>query len=402
MENLDWLAGLKLSTYVDIALMTLLIYVVLIWFKSTRAAFVFTGIVIAVLLYILVQQFELVMTTAVLQKFFAVILIALVVIFQEELRSFFERLALWSFEPRSSRRKHLRLTREEVEILVRTLQDMARKRIGALIVLKGRDPIARHCEGGVELNGQLSEPLLMSLFDPNSIGHDGAAIIEGGKLVEFSCHLPLSKNLEKIKRAGTRHAAALGLAEFSDAMCIVVSEERGTISLARNGDIETVLDPGRMTYILQRFYQELYPSRESRSWYDFVIRNFREKLLALGLSVLLWFVLVRGAEPTTHSYEIPITVTELPEQWELRVLNPNTVNATFTGPRSAFFWLKPNLLKLTISPELKTGQVNFRLSTNLVNYPKNLTLLNLSTNEIRVRLVDKNEQTSTNSAPPVQ
>lgn len=398
MEFIDWLSGVKLSTYVDIALMALLIYVVLIWFKSTRAAFVFTGIVIAVIVYILVQQFELVMTTAVLQKFFAVILIALVVIFQEELRSFFERLALWSFDPRAMRLKQLRLSRTEVDILARSLQDMARKRIGALIILKGRDPIARHCEGGIELDGKISEQLLVSLFDPNSIGHDGAAIIEGGRLTEFSCHLPLSKNLSKIKRAGTRHAAALGLSELSDAMCIVVSEERGTISLARNGDIETVIDPSRLTYILQRFFQEVYPSRESRSWYDVFFRNLREKLLALGLSVALWFTLVRGSEPTTQSFTIPITVPELPAAWELRSLNPDKVTATFNGPRNAFFWLKENQLRAVVSPEIKTGLQYVPLTSNQIQYSKNLVLQNLSTNEVRVRLVNRNESAGNNQA----
>ena len=390
MELLTWIRDLKLSTYVDIALMSVLVYVVMIWFKSTRAAFVFTGIIIAVLAYIIVDRFNLIMLTAVLEKFFAVILIALVVIFQEELRSFFERLAHWSFLPGGTR-KDMRLNREEVDILARSMQDMARKRIGALIVLKGRDPIARHCQGGIDLNGRLSEQLILSLFDPHSIGHDGAAIIEGGLIRNFSCHLPLSKNLAKIKRAGTRHAAGLGLSENCDAMCLIVSEERGTISIARNGDIETIIDPTRLTYILQRFYQEIYPSIESKNWLQFLIRNPKEKILSLVLSLGMWVVLVRGAEITSNSYRVPISVPpdSLGTQWKVATLHPTNLTVTLRGPYSAFAWLKPRELELLIiPPEFRTGQQIVQLTTNNLIVPKNLQIQSLTTNGVAIQEVN--------------
>ncbi len=398
MELLYWIRDLKLSTYVDIALMSVLVYVVMIWFKSTRAAFVFTGIIIAVLAYIVVDRFGLIMLTAVLEKFFAVILIALVVIFQEELRSFFERLALWSFLP-GGKRKDMRLNREEVDILARSMQDMARKRIGALIVLKGREPIGRHCQGGIDLNGRLSEHLLLSLSDPHSIGHDGAAIIEGGLVRMFSCHLPLSKNLAKIKRAGTRHAAGLGLSENCDAMCLIVSEERGTISIARNGDIETIIDPTRLTYILQRFYQEIYPAIESRNWLLFLIRNPKVKILSVVLSLGLWVVMVRGAEVTTNSYKVPIVVETNPARWGIQVFNPSNLTATIRGPYSAFAWLKPKELKVVVMPPEQPGLQNVPLGTNNLVLPKNLSVQSLSTNEIRVILFDLNEKTNATANP---
>ena len=104
-----------------------------------------------------------------------------------------------------------------------------------MIVLQGNDPLERHINGGTNLDGIVSEPLLESLFDPHSIGHDGAVIIDGNRVTKFGCHLPLSMNTSKYENIGLRHTAALGLAERSDAICIVVSEERGTISLAYHG-----------------------------------------------------------------------------------------------------------------------------------------------------------------------
>ena len=217
----------------DIAFMTILVYTIVIFFKRTKAASVLAGILIIGILYLLSRQFNWVLTASLFQQFFAVILIVIVVIFQEELRRFFEQVAVWSLKDRKlGRRKLIRMTRKEVEILVRTATDFAREKIGALIVIKGKDTIVRHLEGGIDLNGELSEVILKSIFDPASPGHDGAIVIENGKVMQFGCQLPLSKDFQKLHRTGTRHAAALGLAELTDALCLVVSEERGTISVA--------------------------------------------------------------------------------------------------------------------------------------------------------------------------
>src|SRR3990167_9366881 len=215
--------------------MTFFIYSLLVWFKKTKAAFVLTGILIIAGIYLITRQFNLVLTAAVFERFFAVILIALVVIFQEELRNFFEQVAVFSLKKRSLKPQKFEAFGEQADFLARTMMDLAEEHIGALVVLKGKDMIVRHMEGGVEVNGAVSEPLLKSIFDPHSIGHDGAVVLEGNTLTKFSCHLPLSKETEKVGRSGTRHAAALGLAEKTDALCLVVSEERGTVSVARNG-----------------------------------------------------------------------------------------------------------------------------------------------------------------------
>lgn len=354
--------SIGLKNYADILLMAVIIYAVLNWFRSTRAAFIFTGIVIAVGIYVIVQQLDLVMTRAVLEKFFAVILIALVVIFQEELRGFFERIAVWSFDNRFRQNKKLRLTRAEVDVIVRSVQDMARKRIGALIVLKGRDLISRHLDGGIDLNGKLSEQLLLSLFDPHSIGHDGAAIIDGNLLTEFSCHLPLSKNIAKIKKSGTRHAAALGLVERCDAMAIVVSEERGTISIARNGEIEVLQDPSRLSFILERYYRETYPSKSKSPWYVSIWKDhWREKMISASLSIFLWAWLVY--EPQIISYEVNVPVEVLlAEDWDVEYVEPPRVTISMRG-RRGFFIFNPTseLVRAVLTPEKKAGEQYFLL-----------------------------------------
>ena len=188
--------------------MTLLIYTLIVWSKRTRAASVLTGILIVAGIYLLARQFNLNLTAAIFEQFFAIILIALVIIFQEELRYFFERIATWSFNRKLLGKQVSRFNREEVEVLVRTLVDLAREKTGALVVIRGRDLIVRHLQGGQECDGILSESLLKSIFDAHSIGHDGAVVIEGNKIAQFSVQLPLSKNLKKSRER--RNQTCLG------------------------------------------------------------------------------------------------------------------------------------------------------------------------------------------------
>ena len=233
------LTDIGLTGCIDIAIVTLVIYAFLVALKRTRrSGLIFVGIIILGIIYVAAWKLNLVLTITLLQGFFTVFLVALVVIFQEDLRYFFERVGLWWRERSlpTYKRHAQRLPRRAVEVLARTLGDLARARIGALVVVRGHDMIARHLEGGEVVEGRLSEPLLKSIFDPHSLGHDGAVVIEGDRIERLGAHLPLSKNLDKLPRSGTRHAAALGLSECSDALCLVVSEERGTISIARRGE----------------------------------------------------------------------------------------------------------------------------------------------------------------------
>ena len=329
--------------FFDIAFMTLVIYIGLAWFKRTQAGFVLTGILIVAGFYLLARQFNLILTASLFEKFFAVILITLIVIFQEDLKHFFEQIAVWSLNRRFPKKsKILSLPRPEVDILVRTVMDLAREKIGALIVIRGKDTIIRHLDGGEILGGVISEPLLKSIFDPHSIGHDGAVVIEDNKITKFSCHLPLSKNLKKIKEHGTRHAAALGISEMTDALCIVVSEEKGTISITHDGDINKYQDPDKLKSYLEDFYQEVSPKQTSRPWQDFFKRNTREKGYALILSIGLWFVFVYGAKEIYQSYKIPVSFDQNFASWRVKTAEPNSIDITLRGPRKSFYFISNN------------------------------------------------------------
>jgi len=382
-----------ISGVVDIAIMALIIYLVFVWFKRSRAAIVLSGMLIMATVYFLAQQFNLVLTAGVFQLFFAVILFAIVVIFQEEIRRFFEQVAVWSFSRRLSRGRIGHFPSEDMEVLVRTLTDLARKKIGALIVIKGRSHIAEYLDGGVDLGGRISEALLKSIFDPHSIGHDGAVVIEGDHILQFGAHLPLSKNLRKFGLGGTRHAAALGISEMTDVLCLVVSEERGTISFARHGDMRIVNDPESLAHIIERFYRDINPHRKESMWTGFFRRNYKEKLIALGLAVLLWFVQVYGSKVVYMTYTVPVEYAELQPGLEIKEIKPKNVDITFSGPRRLLYFLNKDQIQLFLRTlNLRPGTRTIAISGSNLSFPKNIKLADIEPKRVKVEVREKDEE----------
>ena len=204
----------------------------------------------------------------------------------------------------------------EVEIIVQSAANLARQHMGALIVIQGEDPLDRHLAGGgFPLDGVLSQPLIESIFDPHSIGHDGAVVIDRGRLVSFGCHLPLSTNVERIGNLGLRHTAALGLSERSDAICIVVSEERGTISVAFAGRIDVLKNPTELSMILERLYGKKMPTGKTSHILDWFRRNPLEKATAILLASILWVAFGYQKDLVRRDFTLPIEYRNLSPQW---------------------------------------------------------------------------------------
>jgi len=381
----SWIKEIGVSGILDLASFWLCLYLLLVWFKKTRTAFVLTGILIVSAFYLFTRLFNMSLTASLLENFFAILLIALVVIFQEELRHFFERVAVWSLNREFIRQKVLYLSREEVQVVVRTLVDLAKERIGALVVIRGKDLIVRHLRGGTDLNGELSEALLKSLFDPHSMGHDGAVIIEGNRITQFSSYLPLTKNLKKLGSHGTRHAAALGLSELTDALAVVASEERGTITVIKGGELQTISDPDQLTVLIEKHYQETYPQKETTLW-NLIKKNGKEKLIAAVLALAIWFVFSYGSRFVYRTYRVPVQVPDLPPPWVLAGVNPQEVDITLNGPRKSFYFLDRDRLRPSISFKLAPGSQLIRLTSKNFPVPKEFTLDAIDPRDIKIQI----------------
>ena len=377
------LHGLRIQDFFDILIISVLVYGILIWFRQTASRFVLVGIGLLGIVYILARQFQLYLTAVVLQGFFAILLVALVVIFQEELRRFFERIATW----RQIRTPKVGPAYEqEMEVITQSVATLVQRHVGALIVVQGEEPLERHLEGGTELEGLLSVPLFESLFDPHSGGHDGAVVIREGRLVRFGCHLPLSLDSRKFGRMGLRHTAALGLAERSDALCIVVSEERGIVSLAREGEIVGLRGASELKEALVDFYRKREPADQPRGLFRRGRKRFWEKGVAVLLSCALWILFGYPKGSVSRNFVVPIEYRNLPSDWVMEDPRVTSAEVLVSGPEQAFRLLDPNNLAISVDlSNIQEGTEEIVLTRDMVQMPSNLSLEAIKPKTIQIR-----------------
>ena len=405
IENtLTMLNAFRIQDILDIAIISIMISALLIWFKDRASRFVFLGITLLGVVYMLARFFQLYLTTVVLQAFFAILLFVLVVIFQEDLRRFFERLALLG----RFRKRFFAVAafNEGAEVLAQTAADLAHKKIGALIALQGHDPLDRHLTGGSNLDGILSQPLLESIFDPHSIGHDGAVLVDGNRVMRFGCHLPLSANAAQHGNLGLRHTAALGLSERSDAICIVVSEERGTISLAKGERIQEITNASALHIELEAFFAKRAPLAKAGPILRWLKENKREKVIAIVLACILWVVFGYQRETIRRDFMVPIEYRNAPAEWVLEEPKVTEAKVMLMGHDQAFQLLNPQSLKISLDlAPLPPGRQEVTITRNMVKTPSNLTVAGISPERITVvtsRLISMTVpiEVLTENAPP--
>lgn len=225
-------------TFLDILIVAILIYYAFVLIKGTRATRIIYGIILLVFVLALGRVLQLQTLNWLLSHLTTLILVAIPIVFQPELRRGLERLGrIKIFKPSSIFLE--KTTREMTQIISTTCQILTKNRIGALLVIKRKTGLDDIVETGEKINARLSLKLLLNIFFPNSPLHDGAVIISGSKILAAGCTLPLTEN-EKFYMYGTRHRAAIGLSEETDAVGIVISEEKQIISLVVEGKIKQI------------------------------------------------------------------------------------------------------------------------------------------------------------------
>jgi uncharacterized protein (TIGR00159 family) len=381
----DWIPVPHLLDLVDILLVAGFAWLAIRYFRRTRALSALSGLALLAGVYVVARGLELAVTAALLQGFFAVVVIVLVVVFQEDLRRLFEGLGSW----RPGRTRST-APAEPLDLLVRAVSRLATSRTGALIVLPGREPIGRLVEGGVSLGGRVSEPLLLSIFDASSPGHDGACIVRGDRLERFAAHLPLSANHAALGPGGTRHAAALGLAERCDATVIVVSEERGTVSVARNAAIRVLSRPEDLVGELRAVVEEeTGDSGEKR--HD----SLRDAAIALAASLLLWMVFVPGSAVTETTLSVRPAVSNLPSDLELEAIEPGEVELVVRGLRRDLLLARRVGPSITIDAYLaRFGRRTFSLSEDDVRTSAGVSVVAIEPDKVKLSLRPRSVETA--------
>ncbi len=279
-----------------------------------------------------------------------------------------------------------------IGIVSHAVNQLAHDKTGALIVFPGRESIERQLEGGYRLHGEVSEPLLFSIFDKTSPGHDGATIIEGNKVKKFAVHLPLAERMEEVRRFGLRHRAALGLSERSDALIIVVSEERGTISVARSGNLREIKSEEELEGRLVDFYAKKFPRRQ----FNIFSRWFAKNIFLLAISFLIALGIFSFAHSRFALVQRNFVVTpefgNIPAEILINDVVPQDVIVTFQGRGSDFDVFKPESLRVLVNvgeiPNiLKPGWHRMPINEKDINLPFNLSVVKIDPSSIQIQVI---------------
>lgn len=233
---------------VDILAIAVLIYQFVLVVRGRQVAHILTGLCVLVVMYLVAIRLHLELVRTVLASLAPYSVIAVIVMFQSEIRRVLARIGRFRWLGLGSQLER----REVADDIVLAAQQMAEARVGALIVVERDIGLRTFIESGVVLDAMVSRDLLLSIFEHGGSMHDGAAIIQGDRIAAAACFLPLTGNPVLSRRLGTRHRAAIGVTEESDALAVVVSEETGHISVALRGDLEPEVSPDRLRQLLTR------------------------------------------------------------------------------------------------------------------------------------------------------
>jgi len=278
-EIYSWISFVPRITaknFLEIAIITIVIYEVLVWIKNTRAWTLLKGILFILAFFLMAAVLELDTILWLLEKISYIAVTAILVIFQPELRKALEQLGsknvLTGLFSQEDEKKNEAFTEKTINELVRASFEMGKVKTGALMVIERTTPLNEIERTGIEVDGIVTSQLLINIFEHNTPLHDGAVVIRGNRVTAATCYLPLSDNMAISKDLGTRHRAAVGVSESTDSITLVVSEETGRVSVASDGRLRRISDPDELRSLLQ-----ILVKREDTSTGRFKIWKGRRK-----------------------------------------------------------------------------------------------------------------------------
>lgn len=238
-------------TALDIFFVVLIIVYIARIIKRTRAGKIVKGIVMIAIMYIIAKLANMVVLTFLLDKFMSLGIILLIVVFQPELRNIFEKLGRSKVVDVFDMDDNI-LVKHAISEVTKAVEIMSMKQIGALIVFERDTKVSEVLKEGIPLNAKVTAELIQNIFMPRTPLHDGAIVISGSEILAAKCILPLASEVSVPRNVGTRHRAAVGITEISDALVVVVSEETGTISIAEGGKLTRDLTPDGLRELLDK------------------------------------------------------------------------------------------------------------------------------------------------------
>lgn len=275
------ISTIGISDIVEIIIISAIVYQMIKWLQLTRAWTLFKGIIVLLLFALVAVIFQFNTISWLLSNSLSVGIMAAVVIFQPELRRALEELGRknlfrnFIFSSEEYEGKGASMTEKTITEIVKASFEMGKVKTGALIVIEQKVALGEYERTGITVDGLLSSQLLINIFEHNTPLHDGAVIVRGNRIVSATCYLPLTDSMEIGKELGTRHRAAVGISEVSDSITVIVSEETGAVSVARDGKLYRDLDREGLRGILDFPRTESVGSRDVLKKWKGLLRNER-------------------------------------------------------------------------------------------------------------------------------
>jgi len=319
----------QVRDFIDILIVTVIIYLIIAFIRQSKSFFIFYVLLSLFGINYLSQVLNLSLTRLIFQPLLTFVLLFFVIVFQREIRRFFE----WFFAHgrRLTAQRKIALSSDSAKTVADSVFEMASKKIGAIIVFPGDYVLEQIMEGGFFLDGRVSRPLLLSIFDSSSPGHDGAIIIENNRIRKFGVHLPLAEKFDKFATMGTRHRATAGITQRTDAVAIVVSEERGEVSWSENGELIKISSRDLLEQKVAGFLRENLDLVTPSGWRSLFLHNWSSKLLSIFLAVVLWFTFVYQIGVTNETFIVPIEFKFLSKEVTVEEITPAKMEITLSG-----------------------------------------------------------------------
>ncbi len=380
VETIAFLGTLRWQDLVDIGLNSYILFRFYILFRGTYVFRVLIGLTMLWFFQQIAAYLGLIVTSWVIQGIVAVAALIIVVVFRNEIRNVLQARNLksifWGVPPKA------RVA--PVEILAESLFELARRRHGALVVVPGEEDIRELLQGGIPWNGEISREMILSIFYPGNPVHDGAALVEGDRVTRVSAILPLSRREDLPSYLGTRHRAALGLTEASDAVAIVVSEERGEVSLARGAKLQRVDEADSLVERLE----EHFGVAEARG--PEARRERLEVTTAALVSVLFitgfWYSISRGLE-TLVSFDVPVEYQNRNPGLEIVQASVNSVRVTLSGSGTLVKSTRPDQVRVRVDlSNAGTGENTIPITAGNVSLPPGLRVKDVSPQSLLVEM----------------
>lgn len=377
---IEFLAEIRWQDIVDILLNGYILFRLYVLFRSTNVLRVIGGLAFLWIFQRIAVELGLIVTSWALQGFIAGLALLIVIVFRNEIRSVLQikdlRTLLWGFTRKSER--------TPVDRVVEGVYELVRNRIGALIVIQGKEDLDEAVQGGVSWLGRVSREMLVSIFWDGNPVHDGAALIDGDRVTRVGCILPLSSRVDLPGYYGTRHRAAIGLSEVCDALIIVVSEERAEVAVAQKNNVMAVPDQVALTRIL---LDHLGSPGEDVS----VARKEKKKLgIAAAISMIgvavVWFSFARGNDTLT-SLEVPLEYSNRAPEMQVVSTSDNAVRLYLTGSRPLISALRADQIRVQLDlRDAKSGENRFPITQDSIVIPPGVRLDRIEPAEINLEL----------------